>query len=151
MTTIDVQLPAIWQPETQQLIYRSLLTAFSYPGCVQSLNLNTDKWDAAAASLATMVDGHVGFAIGDGLQDEEFFAFYGWPPSKGFEADWLMVDGRQEVGEIQPKLGSLEEPELSATLLIVIDGIGADAAGMADAQQLTLEGPGIQASANALA
>ena len=59
MTTIDVSLPVIWQAEAQQQIYRSLLTAFSYPGRIQQLAIDENEWDAVAASLATMVDGQV--------------------------------------------------------------------------------------------
>ena len=85
MTTINISLPPIWQAESQQQIYRALLTAFSYPGRVQSLagmlgdgaeeGLADGAWDALAATLATMVDGQVPYVICPGLVNDEFERF----------------------------------------------------------------------------
>ena len=138
MTTIDVSLPVIWQAEAQQQIYRSLLTAFSYPGRIQQLAIDALEWDAVAASLATMVDGQVTYYLEEGLQSDDFVRFMAGRSTTAEAADWLAFDGRKAVPAIQPKLGTLEEPELSATLLLKVDNLGA-----VSGTELTLEGPGI--------
>lgn len=139
MTTINVELPVIWQAEIQQQIYRSLLTAFSYPGRVQDVPIDGSEWDAVAASLATMVDGQVGFYVEPGLQGDQFIRFMAGQQVAFTEADWIACDGRHEAPTALPKLGTLEEPELNATMLVLVEGFAGDAG-----TSLTLEGPGIK-------
>lgn len=132
-----IDVAPIWRPETQQLNYRVLLDAMARPGRVYGLHGTDQTHSAALATLATLLDGEV--SLSDPmtlLRDTD------WPMLQANSAapdvaDYVLCAG-QPSPDFEPKLGSLPSPEMSATLVLVVDSLdGGDL-------HLTLRGPGIQ-------
>lgn len=126
----------IWQAPVQQQVFRQLLDAYSYPGKVQTL---ADTLPAAAyqAVLATLLDGTSSLCDRDGLLDAAQWSLLQAKPASAASAQFIVCDGAQ-AADITPRLGTLTEPEQSATLVLAITGIGSGT------QALRLRGPGIR-------
>lgn len=126
----------IWQAPVQQRVFRQLLDAFAYPGRVQTL---ADTLPAAAyhALLATLLDGTTSLCDPHGLLDATQWPLLQAKPASAAEAGFIVCDGTQ-AADFTPRLGTLLEPEQSATLVLAVAGIGSGT------QALRLRGPGIQ-------
>lgn len=130
--------PSAWEPLTQQCVFRRLLEAFSYPGRVVSV-ARADTAPALSLLLATLVDAQVVLADPQGLIAAD---------------DWWRLGARREAPEIahfivargdlapafEPSMGTLESPELGATVVLRVDSLG-------DGRPLSLTGPGIDGAA----
>lgn len=117
----------------EQHTFRQLLRAFSYPGQVLPVE------DALRRVLAALLDRETGLADPHGLVDAD---------------DWLRLQARRVPvkdgafvlmrGElapaIAPRLGTLAQPELGATIIVRVERLGAG-------QDLILRGPGIDGAA----
>lgn len=127
---------SIWLANIQQRVFRELVEAFSRPGDIREIGNCVDGAIARRAVLATLMDAEMTLAD----PQEQI------PPE-----DWPLLQARRVKSEygryvaakgssapdFQPALGSLESPELGATLLIEIDKVG-----QGDIS-LELVGPGI--------
>lgn len=125
---------AAWEPPTQQWVFRRLLEAFSYPGRVASV-ARPDQAPALSLILATLVDAEVALADPQGLIAAD---------------DWRRLGARREAPEtahfivargdlapaFAPPLGTLESPELGATVVLRVGSLG-------EGSPLALSGPGI--------
>ena len=130
-------LDTIWQAETQNAIFRSLMTAMSRPGKVQSLAkvLELSGSNIATAVLATLSDAQVSACNLDNLVSEEDWAMSQCVSSTADVADYIVADGGKACA-VKPKLGTLVSPDLSATLILLVDHFG-----IGDGYRIT--GPGI--------
>ncbi|OIR02196.1 alpha-D-ribose 1-methylphosphonate 5-triphosphate synthase subunit PhnH [mine drainage metagenome] len=125
----------IWHPAQQQQLFRSLLDAFSYPGRIQ-----TCKSEPSLALLSALLDGQTTLSDPQDLLDESI-----WPKLEArrvpYElAAFILLDGCR-APEMVPNLGTLEEPEHGATLLLRVAALHEDNAG---ALRMQLSGPGIR-------
>ena len=128
----------IWQPGTQQQIFRALLNAFSYPGRINACA--DESVPAWLAILNALVDGEVTVADPQQLLSAEL-----WPKLEARRAapetaNFILLDGGK-APELFPSLGTLEAPEAGATLLIRVASLHSDNAGEL---RLQLNGPGVQ-------
>lgn len=125
----------IWHPAQQQQLFRSLLDAYSYPGRIQ-----TCKSEPSLALLSALLDGQTTLSDPQYLLDESV-----WPKLETQRAPYelaafILLDGSR-APESMPNLGTLEEPEHGATLLLRVAALHADSAGEL---RLQLTGPGIR-------
>lgn len=129
-TAADAQA---WQPARQQRVFRRLMTAFSYPGRVQ--NLDAAAGQALRLTLATLVDGACSLSDPQHQLAADDLRRLGARTASVACADFIVAQGRQAL-EATPRLGSLENPEHGATVVLAVAALGAGAA-------LCLQGPGI--------
>lgn len=134
-TTVPLAADAIqaWQPGQQQQVFRRLMTAFSYPGRVQSLEGAADK--ALRLTLATLVDGACSLSDPHQLLAVDDQRRLGARLCSTETADFIVATGAQVI-DSTPRLGSLENPEQGATVVLAVDELGTGA-------RLGLQGPGI--------
>lgn len=114
---------SIWQADVQQRVFRELTEAFSRPGEVRDMTHWIASATARRAVLATLMDGEVTLA-----NPHEQIVAADWPLLQARRdtpenARYIAADGRRAT-DFQPALGSLENPESGATLLIEIDAVG---------------------------
>lgn len=122
-----------WQPLVQQMAFRRLLEAFSYPG--RQVDLGYPGHAALTVVLATLIDR--GTTLSDpqqliGADDRRRLAALPAPPT---EAHYVVMPGAV-VADFQPALGSLESPETGATVILAVGKLGSGS-------QLTASGPGV--------
>lgn len=125
----------IWHPAQQQQLFRSLLDAFSYPGRIQVC-----KSEPSLALLSALLDGQTTLSDPQDLLDESI-----WPKLEAQRvpydlAAFIFLDGSRAPEHV-PNLGTLEEPEHGATLLLRVAALHT---GNAGALRLQLSGPGIR-------
>lgn len=136
----ELALPTLWQSEVQQQVYRQLLQAMAYPGRIAELRSIIADESAMGAVIATMVDPAVQLCDPQGLLGEEFLRFSHACLAPPEAADWLVLDGENPVPQaLAPAIGSLEEPERSATLVIQVEALGDPAPTLG-----ILRGPGLK-------
>jgi len=123
----------IWNPSQQQQLFRRLMTAFSYPGRVQPLTGQTGQ--ALRLTLATLLDGACGLSDVRQLLAADDLRRLGARLCSVETADFIVTPGHQML-EGTPRLGSLENPEQGATVVLAVADLGSGAA-------LSLQGPGI--------
>ena len=127
---------------TQQA-FRVLLQALSHPGEIYLLSPG-DPGQGLPLLLQTLLDHEVGFAVigpdGEscaGLVREWTKA----PLTEVPGADFIIVtDGNSRGGLLQAKRGTLEYPDQGATIIYLVESLGA---GVNAGSQISLQGPGI--------
>lgn len=124
----------IWHPSRQQAAFRHLMSAFSYPGRVVTVAGGAES--ALMLVLATLVDTACALADPQHLLKGDDLRRLGVRATSTDAADFVLADGRQLL-ETTPRLGSLENPERGATLVLRVTALGAGV-------RLILTGPGIQ-------
>ncbi|MDZ7584055.1 MAG: phosphonate C-P lyase system protein PhnH [Thiobacillus sp.] len=124
----------IWQPSRQQAAFRQLMTAFSYPGRVVPLAGCAES--ALMLVLGTLVDNACALADPNHALSGDDLRRLGARSASVDAADFVLADGKRLL-EAMPRLGSLENPEQGATLVLRVGRFGEGA-------QLRLSGPGIQ-------
>ncbi len=132
MTMVETD---IWYPAQQQQLFRSLLDAFSYPGRIQTCTA-----EPSLALLSALLDGQTTLSDPQDLLPESI-----WPKLEAqrvpYElAAFILLDGSQAPEKL-PSLGTLEEPEGGATLLLRVSSLHEESAGELSLQ---LSGPGIR-------
>lgn len=135
-----MNIEAIWQPEIQQQIYRELLNAFSFPGTVHNLQHLAGSEHAQHAVLATLLDSASTLADTAGSLSSTEWSMLQAQPSPVEDAQFILADGMTPP-RFTPSLGSLESPELGATLCISVTKISSSGT----EAPLILSGPGIEA------
>lgn len=125
---------SVWSETAQQTCYRALLQAMARPLTVQAVDGGERPgWLLVAA---TLLDGSVGMADPDHLVALEDLAFLQASPMPAERAGYLIADGSR-APRFTPTLGTLEQPHLGATVVVVVAGLGRGPG------RLTGEGPGI--------
>jgi alpha-D-ribose 1-methylphosphonate 5-triphosphate synthase subunit PhnH len=137
MTMLEVT--AIWTPAIQQQNYRALLHAMSRPGTRVNM-LREPTAQSATAVLATLLDAEVSLADPDGLLEQGVWPMLQANSLEPEIADYILCRGVKPPG-FQPRLGTLASPEMSATLLVLVDSLSEGEL------TLHLSGPGVQEKA----
>lgn len=121
----------LWNPLTQQQLFKGLMRAFSYPGQI----LRPSSTEPLLSVLATLVDKGVSVADPDHLLDALFVQRLECHLSAPESAAYVVCSGNKAPSFI-PSLGSLESPETGATLLITVTSLE-------HGKRYRLRGPGI--------
>lgn len=132
-----IALPRVFSPAGRQRLFRRLLEATARPGTITDLAGELDGTPAWVGVLSVFVDRAVTLADPDGLLTPRERAFLRARTAAPERASWLLLDARRPVPSgFTPELGTLEEPEQGATLVLRVEELGRG-------QELVLEGPGI--------
>lgn len=131
-------LEPIFTAKVQQAVFRDLLQAQSYPGLAVHVGRHAPDVPAYRAVFAALLDAEITLADPFNLLSAE----YDWPFLEAREADaehadFILVSG-DSVHPLKPRLGSLAEPEQSATLILVVNELGGKTG-----DGLRLRGPGV--------
>lgn len=125
-----------YTPQLQQLNFKALMNAFSYPGRIQNLQ---GQGSALEQVLATLIDGEVSLADPDALLNGDVRMRLEARMSNPESANFIVCQG-SKLPAFQPLLGTLEEPEHGATLIVQVQSFDASISSM----NLVLNGPGIE-------
>lgn len=131
-----LRLDPIWQPEIQQIHFRLLLDVMSRPGRCHTLPMVPEKGAAALAVLASLLDAGVSLADPHGLLREQDWPMLQARAATPEQADFILCDAAS-LPDFSPRLGSLPNPDQSATLILVVSELGRGET------CLKLSGPGI--------
>lgn len=116
---LQVDLPAIWQDEVQQTIFRQLLTCNSLPETIADLSIYLQGSNALIGVLATLLDNTVTLHDVDGLLKNSDRRFLDSPDAPLSEARFIVADAAiAPVQDFNPNLGTLECPEFGATIVL---------------------------------
>lgn len=135
-----VALPPVWTEPVQQRVFRALLLAVAQPGTACALPVEAGAVPPAVGVLAALVDGGSAIADPHGLLDEALLRLLAASLVPAAAAEFILVDGARGPAGLEPRLGTLAEPELGATLVVAVAGFG-PAPG---AERRSLRGPGIE-------
>lgn len=151
LETSRPHLDAVWTPSVQQQVYRCVLQASAYAGSIQQVPAIHQPAPVWLAVLASLVDHSVSLHDLSQRIDSKQLSFLGCTQGSWSTSGFILASGTQAPPDEMPQLGSLVEPELGATLVIVIKDAhsldhSADAAAAVQSTEqltLTLSGPGI--------
>lgn len=110
----------IWQPHTQQAIFRKLMNAMSRPGSVEEVADLSEASTVYRAVLATLLDAEVSLCDHDLLLEKSDWPLLQAASLEDDAADYILCSGSKPVS-ISPKLGTLPCPDYSATLVVVVE------------------------------
>jgi alpha-D-ribose 1-methylphosphonate 5-triphosphate synthase subunit PhnH len=129
-----------WMPDAQQQAFRAVLDGFSRPGTL----VPAQQPGAVLMFLSAVLDESVSLADPSGLLGMDARRLLLAPTAPAAQARFVLLDGRKPAeADFRPALGTLESPELSATLVLTVDAL-CDAPTPADAAlALQLQGPGV--------
>lgn len=129
-----------WMPDAQQQAFRAVLDGFARPGTL----VPAQPPGAMLMFLSAVLDESVSLADPQGLVGTDARRLLLAPTAPQAQARFVLLDGRKLVeAGFQPALGTLESPELSATLVLTVDALS-DAPITTDAPvMLQLQGPGV--------
>jgi alpha-D-ribose 1-methylphosphonate 5-triphosphate synthase subunit PhnH len=130
-----------FDPMSQQKTFRLLMQAFSYPGRVVSLCHLNQSQEACSDNvitgvLATLIDNAVRFYDATGKLKASTLQKLELQISAANKAQFILAEGKQ-VPDFTPHLGSLEEPEFGATVIVQVEDF------QKGASPWQLQGPGI--------
>lgn len=134
-----VELEAMWQPHTQQQNYRTLLEAMARPGTRQPLYGLEPGSRAILAVLATLLDVTVTLSDPHDLLSDSDWTLLQCGREKPERAAYLLCSGQRQP-LFEPRLGTLDSPEHSATLVIQVRSLSAGNL------RIGYSGPGIRQS-----
>ena len=132
-----------WMPQAQQTAFRAVLDGFARPGTL--VPTQGDGADAVLMFLSAVLDESVSLADPLELLGADVRRLMLAPTAQPDQARFVLLDGRQPPDAAwQPALGTLESPELGATVVLRVDSL-ADTATTPDEStvRLRLQGPGI--------
>lgn len=134
-------LDAIWQVDFQQQQFRQILEAMARPGrCYDLLGEHREnEVISVLAVLAPLLDAHVTLADTHDLLRSQDWSMLQVEKSAVEQADFIVCDGALQPNFL-PKIGSLSNPEESATLVVMVDKLG-----VGDCK-VRLTGPGVETS-----
>lgn len=127
----------IWSAETQQRVFRRLLTAMARPGISSDLSDLLDSEPACKAVLATLVDGMAPLSDPNQMLDERAWQFLQATACTPEKAAFIIAQGGYEPN-FEPALGTLDSPEYGATIILSVARVGGGS------QCLSCSGPGIE-------
>lgn len=128
----------LWNPRVQQQNFRKILSAVSYPGSRERV---AQEFEVLAV-LACLADRMSAIHDRDGLFSEWEMSLLGAQSTSLENAQFVIAEGSIPPDpDWSPPFGSLESPELGATLLLQCGCLNAGEIGV------EMKGPGIQGSA----
>lgn len=130
-----------WMPDAQQAAFRAVLDGFARPGTL----VPAQGASAVLMFLSAVLDESVSLADPSELLGADTRRLLLAPTAPADQARFVLLDGRQPPDAAwQPALGTLESPELGATLVLTVDALSDAAVTHSDsAVDLRLQGPGI--------
>lgn len=134
-----LKLDPIWQADIQQRHFRQVLEVMSRPGLCQTMQALPQTGSVALSVLATLLDAEVSLADPYELLRADDWLMLQARPALTEQADYILCRG-EVVPDFMPKSGTLASPELSATVILLVDSLEAGDV------QLRLSGPGIKDS-----
>ena len=138
-----LKINSIWQPQTQQKIFRQLLHCFSFPGEIVSLKEHLGGDSILVAILSTILDKSVSWNDDDNLVSQSDRMLLQSPLNNTENAQYVVRNGmKYPVDNFEINLGDLCNPERGATLILLGKYISKGDI------QLHLTGPGIPNSKN---
>lgn len=120
-----LKIDRIWQGETQQKIFRTLLKCMSLPGEISDLSQYLEKSSALVGVLATLLDGTVTLSDEEELltQSERYLLQASTAPLE--TAQFVLIDAtKPPQTNFLPSLGELPNPETGATLILQGKSLG---------------------------
>jgi len=143
-----MKLAELWLPDAQQALFRAVLDGFARPGTEVAAGGRAGGragGEAALALLATVLDESVTLADPQNRLDPDQRRLLRTPPAPPETARFVLLDGRAAPApDFRPALGTLESPELGATLVLTVHALaGAGAPPPAGSLALRLAGPGV--------
>ena len=132
-----------WMPQAQQTAFRAVLDGFARPGTL--VPTRGDGADALLMFLSAVLDESVSLADPLGLLGADTRRLLLATMASADQARFVLLDGRQPPDAAwQPTLGTLESPELGATLVLTVDALAGTSVEPAESVvRLRLQGPGI--------
>lgn len=129
---------SVWEPAVQQKAFRQLMNAFAFPGSLEKMLSEVQSRDNTVLRLilATLTDGEVTVADPHHLIDDQDWAKLETNKDAPEKARFIVARG-DTAPTFSPALGSLERPEMGATVILGVTHIGRG-------QMLAMRGPGIQ-------
>lgn len=129
-----------WMPDAQQRAFRAVLDGFARPGTL----VPAQPPGAALMFLSAVLDESVSLADPAGLLGTDARRLLLAPTAPAAQARFVLLGGRRPPdADFRPTLGTLESPELGATLVLTVEALS-DAPTPADAAvALQLQGPGV--------
>lgn len=112
-----MKIEAIWRPEVQQQIFRTLLDAMSRPGSVLDLQSQLQNSKATRGVLATLLDGSVSLSDPAQLLDSADWPLLEARKAAPDEAAFVLCDAGI-TPNFTPCLGELTDPQHGATLVL---------------------------------
>lgn len=131
-----------WQPAVRQRAFRAVLNGFARPGTL----VPTPGQDAMLMFLAMALDESVSLADPQELLTPDVSRLLLAPAAPVAQARFVLCDGRRPPDpELAPALGTLESPELGATVVLKVGKIitSGDSVSEEMALLLHLQGPGV--------
>jgi len=132
-----LKLDPIWQPDIQQTNFRLLLDAMAYPGRRFTIHAVPKEGHVALSVLATLLDAEVTLSDPYNLLRSDDWPMLQAKATSADKADYVLCDASQ-LPKFLPKLGTLPDPEQSATLILKVNKLGKGE------KTLKLSGPGIK-------
>lgn len=132
-----------WMAEAQQTAFRAVLDGFARPGTL--VPTQGDGAEAVLMFLSAVLDESVSLADPLGLLGADTRRLLLAPTASANQARFVLLDGRPPPDAAwQPTLGTLESPELGATLVLTVDALADRSVEPAESVvRLRLQGPGI--------
>lgn len=129
-----------WMPDAQQQAFRAVLDGFARPGTL----VPAQQPSAVLMFLSAVLDESVSLADPLGLVGTDARRLLLAPTAPEAQARFVLLDGRRppDAG-FQPTLGTLESPELGATLVLTVDALSDSPPAEDAAVRLQLQGPGV--------
>lgn len=129
-----------WMPDVQQQAFRAVLDGFARPGTL----VPARQQDAVLMFLSAVLDESVSLADPLGLVGTDARRLLLAPTAPAAQARFVLLDGRRQPDAgFQPTLGTLESPELGATLVLTVDALSGAPSTTDAAVALQLQGPGV--------
>ena len=129
----------IWLPQYQRINFRAIMNTMSRPGKASFLHDPDTQTYKYLAVLACLLDSEVTLSDPFNLLSPTDWKLLQSTDTTVSSADFILCPGT-EIIKSEPKLGCLESPENSATLILCVNSI------CRGDLSLTLEGPGIKHS-----
>ncbi len=140
-----LKINSIWQPQTQQKIFRQLLHCFSYPGEVVSLKEQIGTDSIIVAILSTILDQTVTWNDEDNLISQSDRLLLQSLLNSTEKAQYVVKNASSTpVDDFKINIGDLCNPEKGTTLILQGKSLGKGDI------NLHLSGPGIPHSKNIL-
>lgn len=132
-----LKIDPVWHPDIQQMNYRLVLEAMSRPGRCFSLHKLPAEGPAVLSILSTLLDAEVSLSDPANLLRQDDWLMLQAKSASVETADYILYDAIQ-LPDLSPKLGTLPDPEQSATLILKVDSLGKGE------NKLKLSGPGVK-------
>lgn len=132
-----MQIEAIYQPASQQQIFRALMEAMARPGTVQDIRHSLDSAPAWRGVLASLLDTKTSFADCHNLLEDRDWPLFQAVQAAAEQADYLLCLGNA-VADISPRVGTLSCPDQAATIVLNVESLGTGNT------EIRLKGPGIR-------